>query len=326
MTPPTLVVTPYKLIRIEPDAPTIQPSFQPVVIDAVATDSLLLPPYSDTRRYVTLTLADAPTPGIQYQLQITGPADLNDNTMDAATTFTSWQLNPPPNRSFSLWDMIPQLNKNEDISQDLEKLIRCFDEVAQIVLHDIDRFGDLLDPYATKSNVLDSLLAHLGNPLQFVRSLSTTKKRDLIPLLVHMYKSKGTASGLEDAVEFFIGKTIEVIPVNIPSDTWILGESFLGTDTYIGPSQSAIRYTFDIDSTDTLTSAERDIITELVELFRPAHTHFRGFVEEEETLTGPWPSTFGSGVAGTNTYAGWPAVVVSTYGTMVYGTGTYGGT
>lgn len=325
--PPLVVVTPYRLLRVEPAAPTIQPSFQPIVIAAVATDSLLLPLYADTRRYATLTLADAPTPGIAYQLEVKGMCDLNDNEIGSVYDFTSWQLNPPPNRSFNLWDdMIPQKNKDEDTSGDLERLIKCFDEVAQIVLHDVDRFGDLLDAYAVKSNVLNALLEHLGNPLIFVKTLSDVKKRDLIPLLVQMYKMKGTEQGLEDAVEFFIGKTIEVQPVNIPTDTWTLGTSQLGYDTYLGPSQSAIRYTFDISSIDTLTTDDRDVVEELVELFRPAHTHFRGFYEEEEALTGPWPSTYGSGIAGTNTYGAWDADVASSYGTLVFGTGTYGGT
>jgi len=112
--PPLVVLSPYRVLRVTPAAPTIQPSFQPIVTAAVATDSLLLPPYADTRRYVTLTLADAPTPGIDYQLEIKGACDLNDNEIGSVYNFTSWKLNPPPNRSFSLWDMIPQMNKDED--------------------------------------------------------------------------------------------------------------------------------------------------------------------------------------------------------------------
>lgn len=275
-TAPTLVLSNFKVTPIFPTG-VVQPAFTPVVTKAIAADPLTLAPGDALASFVHLHLHDDLTPEISYQLDVANAVDAYGVAVDPTYSFVSWQLRDVPGRDFSLWDMIPDGNKAEDVTHELEALIRSFDEVAQVILADSDRFGDLLDPMSTKVEVLDVMLAHLGNPLPFVHSLTEQKKRDLIPLLVPMYKKRGTAAGIEDAVAFFIGKTVAVVPWTTPLNTWVLGVSLLGHNTYIGPSSSFVRYSFVIEHDEVLTAAEEEIIRQIVEFSRPAHTHFVGF-------------------------------------------------
>lgn len=275
--PPRLIISPYRILRVAPAPGTIEPSFQPIVVSADTLDPEALPPWEDSSRFVMLQLQDDLTPDKHYALEVTGIQDKNGNEIGSVYEFVSWQLPQKPGRAWDLWDWIPGKNKDEDYSKDFERLIRCLDEVAKVLLHDVDLFGNILDPWTTKDNVVDVLLAHLGNPFAFTRGLSTTKKRDLIPILVPMYKLKGTAKGIEDAVAFFLGKTVTVVPWNTPADTWTLGESELGYNTYIGPSDSFVRYSFYVQHAVALTADEQEIIRQIVDFMRPAHTHFVGF-------------------------------------------------
>lgn len=276
-TPPSVYVTPYRINRVAPAEGVIQPSFQPIIISASSVPSSAIPTGDEAARYVDLELHDALSPSLDYQLELVLIEDPAGNVIGSTHTFTSWQPFAVTGRAFDLWEMLPLKNRNEDKSGDLERFVRCFDEAAQVMLNDVDRFGRLLDPWACQEEAVDPLLAHLGNPLSFVSSLSMDRKRDLLPILVPMYKQRGTAGGIEDAVRFFLNKTVTVVPWNIPADTWVLGESLLGYDTYVGPSQSFVRYSFFLEHTAALTDSDKSIIREIIEFIRPAHTHFVGF-------------------------------------------------
>jgi phage tail-like protein len=276
-TPPALVLTSYRVVPKAVAAGVIQPVFSPIVVEASEVDPLTLAEGESTEEYVWLNFQDDLTPEVDYQLEVTKVEDSDGVPVGCLYDFTSWQPANVPNRRWDLFDMLPQMNRDADVSKDLERFIRCIDEVAHILLSDVDHFGHIYDPFYTKEEVLDILLAHLGNTLLFVGGLTAQKKRDLIPLLVPMYKQRGTAKGIEDAVSFFLSKTIIVAPWDAPADTWTLGVSLLGHNTYLGPSRSFVRYSFYVEHIDALTSAEESIIREIVEFVRPAHTHFVGF-------------------------------------------------
>lgn len=280
MAPPSLFISPYRLIYTPPDLPTVQPAFIPIPISAEVPSSEVLNPSSPATEYIDITFHDDLTPGVTYTIELAKITDLAGNVISSEYTFDSWQLPSIDNREFDLWDFIPQFNKDQDSSKDLERLIRCMNEVCQLLLYESDLFGAIKDPYKCKASILDSMLDHLGNPFSFVHSLSEQKKRDLIPILIQIYKYKGTATGMENAVLFFIGKAIEVLPDYIPQETWELGISELGRNTYVGPSASSIRYSFYVKHTLPLTDDEKTIITEIIEFMRPAHTHFQRYSYE----------------------------------------------
>jgi phage tail-like protein len=275
--PPTLVVAPYRVVAVAPAPTVVQPIFCPIVRSAEPVDPLTVPPYEQSRRFLLLKLDDDLTPRASYQLEIVKVRDVVGNEISSTYPFASWTPAQVPGREWDLWQALPQINRSADTTRDLEKFVRCLDEVGTVLLADVDRFGSILDPMSTPSSVLDVLLQHLGNPLAFVAGLTEQKKRDLVWLLVPMYKKRGTAEGIEDAVRFFTGKTVTVVPWDIPTNTWRLGRSYLGLNTYIGPSRSFVRYSFYLEHTEALSASEQDVITQIVESMRVAHTHFIGF-------------------------------------------------
>jgi len=277
---PTVVISPYRLIAPVSSDSVITPAFTPIVLEATTVPQTAIPSYEDPEGYVFLHLHDDPTPNMVYQLELVRIADLAGNEIGSTYSFTSWLVQTPPGRSFDVWDsMIPEYNKEQDTTRDLERVMRCIDEVSKVCLDDVDRFGQMLDPFFTPDHILDTLLKHLGNPFAFAYDLSSDRKRDLISVLVAMYKKKGTDKGIQDITRFFIGKTVTVKDWYIPTDTWTLGESELGYDTYLGPSLSFVRYAFYLEHADALSNEDKDLIRQIVAFVRPAHTHFIGFMQ-----------------------------------------------
>ena len=67
--------------------------------------------------------------------------------------------------------------------------------------------------------------------------------------------------------------------------TLILGESELGVDWELGPSDRFARYAFDVTVGITLTDTQRSQLRAIVNYLRPAHTHFVDLLEPREPET-----------------------------------------
>ena len=67
----------------------------------------------------------------------------------------------------------------------------------------------------------------IGNPFPF--DLDELGKRRLAAVLVEMYRQKGTAVGIRNAVRFFLGIDIAAITA-LAATALVLGESELGVD------------------------------------------------------------------------------------------------
>ena len=93
-----------------------------------------------------------------------------------------------------------------------------------------------------------------------------------------MYRQKGTARGIINAVRFFLGVEIEAVTA-YAGEALVLGESELGVDWILGPSSRFARYAFDVIVVVPLTDAQRKQLRAIVEYLKPAHTHFVTLVE-----------------------------------------------
>jgi hypothetical protein len=176
--PPLVTVSPYRIVRVEQDDP-YQPTFAPIVESVSALETDEIPSGDETERYLEIVFHDDLSPASSYRLEATNITDPAGNEIGSTYDFTSWALRTIPNRAWDLTTMIPQHNWDQDNSGDLAKLMNCFNEVAQVLLNDVDQFGDLLDPWTTKDDVVDIILEDLGNPFTFVQSLTLVKKRSL---------------------------------------------------------------------------------------------------------------------------------------------------
>ena len=228
---------------------------------------------------VLLTLDTEMTPDVLHEVVAVGVTDLFGNAVlgpyDRAT-FTGFRPARPERRRFDLWRMLPKHNRRDDHTGDLFRFIACLQEVTDLLLADVDRWPDIFDLERAPEAFVDLILRDLGNPFPF--ELDATGKRRLASVLVEMYRQKGTAKGIQNAIRFFLGIDISAItPFN--ADTLTLGESELGVDWVLGPSDRFARYAFNVVVARILTDRERQQLRAIVEYLKPAHTHFVDLVE-----------------------------------------------
>jgi phage tail-like protein len=223
-------------------------------------------------------LFDIPlTPAGQYRIEVGPVADLAGGTVPPSdgTPLLAFVPPQPATRAFALWSLLAEMNRREDQTDDLQRFVACLEEVLTLLLADVDAFTDILDPDLASDAVLDLMLGELCNPFSF--ELSEADKRRLIDVLVDIYRQKGTAAGIKNAVRFFLG--IEVDLTAYSTVGLSLGDSLLGVNWILGSSVSANRYSFEAGVQRALLPEERKRLRALVDYMRPAHTHFRALVE-----------------------------------------------
>jgi phage tail-like protein len=232
---------------------------------------------SDATLEVTVT--PEMTPDARYLVRAVAVADLHGNlTLPPYDRVEVVGFRParPARRRFDLWSMLPKHNRRADLTGDLSRFIACLQEVTDLLLAEVDRFSDLFDLERAPTPFLDLILRDLGNPFPF--ELDELAKRRLASLLVEMYRQKGTAIGIRNAVRFFLGVDIVAITA-LAETTLVLGESELGVDWELGPSDRFARYAFDMKVGRVLAAKERAQLRAIVEYLKPAHTHFVNLVE-----------------------------------------------
>lgn len=228
---------------------------------------------------VRVTLNTELTPDVRYLVRVTGIEDTKANPVVApndVAVFTGFRPSHPASRRFELWTMLPRHNRRDDVTGDLRRFIACLQEALDLLMAEADRFGDVFDIERAPEGFLDLILHDLGNPFPF--DLDELDKRRLASVLVEMYRQKGTAIGIENAIRFFLGIDITAI-TSFAGTTLVLGESELGVDWELGPSDRFARYAFDVEVDIPLSATERRQIRAIVDYLKPAHTHFVQLIE-----------------------------------------------
>lgn len=251
---------------------------------------------ADTSQSVILTVAIDQTPGALYAVSIENAEDLAGNpftTSGNAALFYGFSPALPAGRRFDLAEFVPDVNTGEDETEDLARFLACLQEVTDQLLVDVDRWTSILDLDVAPEEFVDAMLASMGNPFTDF-DLTLEDKRRLGRLLVPIYRQKGTASGIVNAIRFFVG--IEVT-LRYPAfgGIWSLGVSELGIDTELGTSDAATRYSYWIVSPVVLTDEQRARMRRLATYMHPAHEHLLGF--EEPTPPPPEPDHWELGLS-----------------------------
>lgn len=231
-------------------------------------------------------ITDIPlTPGGTYQLTATALTDIAGNVIiapDNVVQFLGWRPPVPEGRQFDLYKKIPALNRREDDTQDLLRFILCLQEVTDLLLYDIDKWIEILDPDTAPEAFVDAMLGDLGNPFAF--DLSLTDKRRLAQILVAIYRSKGTGVGIIAVIRFFMGFDVTIDAFNLSAGTWILGDSELGATSILATDDSFLLYAFTVTVMHVLTDVERKQLRSIVDYMKPAHTHFVRLIEPEPVV------------------------------------------
>jgi phage tail-like protein len=256
-------------------------TFERLSAPAVDVLAVAVEPVSDSA--VDVVADTELTPGAAYRVTVGAVADLFGNAVappDDAAVFTGFVPARPRGRRFDLYQMLPAMNRREDETGDLRRFLACLQEPTDLLLHDVDRFTDILDPDVAPEAFLDLMLLDLGNPFPF--DLSVVDRRRLLNVLVAVYREKGTAAGIKNAIRFFLGIEVEIIAY--AGEGLVLGESLLGEDWVLGPSGAFAAYSFEVVVPRALSDEERRRLRQIVEYMKVAHTHFVRLVEPEIPL------------------------------------------
>ena len=159
-------------------------------------------------------------------------ADDSGNLIDYDNAFfTGYAYELKEGRVFSIWDLIPQKNKDEDLTFDLVRYINCFDEVLGLLFLSIDNFTNQIDFDLCTIEDIDNMLYDLGNPFTWSElELTDSQKYKLVASLVSIYQLKGTNKGIEDTIFFLLGESVTV--VDYTQNGWILGVDQLGNGSF----------------------------------------------------------------------------------------------
>ncbi len=233
-----------------------------------------------------LTLDIEMTPDAVYVVTVENAEDLFDNAIvapDNWAEFAGYACPKPADRDLVLWDWLPDYNKRQDDGVGhLELFVACLQEVTDLLFCLIDRFAEIFDIDYAPEPFVDAILADLGNP--FPWQLSLEDKRRLGRILVSIYRQKGTKQGIINVIRFFLGIEVEIEVLNNQADAWVLGDSYLGEDSYLGPSEQALLYSFRIIAPYVLTDDQHEKMVAIAKYMKVAHEHLIEIAEPEEPL------------------------------------------
>ncbi|MFI5299194.1 MAG: phage tail protein [Polyangiales bacterium] len=275
------VATSARTLRLSFDKPVATPSLTSLSVtpaSAPAVHVAIVDTLSaDTA--VDIAVDREMTPDALYDVRALGVVDLHGNVVQPpfdVARVVGFRPARPATRRFDLWSMMPKYNRRSDTTGDLQRFMACLQELVDLQLADIDRFSDLLDLERAPESFLDLILRDLGNPFAF--ELDVLDKRRLAASLVEMYGQKGTGVGIRNVLRFFLN--VDVVSISpLTATTLVLGESELGVDWELGPSDRFARYAFDVEVARVLADTERRQLRTLVDVIRPAHTHFVNLIE-----------------------------------------------
>jgi phage tail-like protein len=234
--------------------------------------------WSEGGRVAIVTVAPEMTPGARYTALVSGVVDLAGELIappDDRATFIGFTPPRPAGRVFDLGSMLPRHARRADATGDLARFTACLQELVDLLLASIDRWPQIVDLERAPESFVDAILADLGNPFEL--DLDLPARRRLAGSLVAMYRGKGTAVGIAHALRFFLGVEARVLP--FAAEGLSLGDAELGVDWILGPSARWARYAFDVEVNRVLTDAERRHLRAVVDLLKPAHTHFVSLIE-----------------------------------------------
>jgi len=187
--------------------------------------------------------------------------------------------------------LLPFFNFRRDDTGDLDRFVnQVLQPVLDMLWDEHERWKLQADIDQAESNSINAHLRSFGNPFLIAYDQDLNRRRLLARVLIDVYKAKGVEPGLVDVIRALTG--IEIVSIVSPAtiDAWDLGVDVLGDGTEpsnpdfanvvtLGSSPGFMRYSFQIEVPRVLTSDEREIIEQIVELVKPAHTHFVGFRE-----------------------------------------------
>ena len=168
-----------------------------------------------------------------------------------------------PSHTIDLWRLLPRHNRRSDTTGDLRHLIGCLQSVTDLVVHRIEAMHAEFDPLTASPPNVDLMLEDLGNPFGPMVPLQDARRLTLV--LGDIYRQKGTAKGIANAIRMFVGLEVQ--------DIYCSNTAGDKDGTAIGRVDRSSIYAFDVIFGHPLTNLQRQRVRALVEYMKPAHTH-----------------------------------------------------
>lgn len=187
----------------------------------------------------------------------------NDAGPSEIAVFDGYASSSLTSRRLDLWALLPGYHRRIDTTGDLRAFIACLQDIVDHVMMRIETMTHAFDLERAGAEALALILADQGNPFTF--ALDTRDARRLSSVLVDIYRQKGTARGIANAIRLFLGLEVEEMRCHIVTkdDAGII----------VGGADPASLYAFDVAVGHPLTDAERQRIRAIAEYLKPAHTH-----------------------------------------------------
>ncbi|MEM9514369.1 MAG: phage tail protein [Actinomycetota bacterium] len=157
---------------------------------------------------------------------------------------------------YSLLDGMPAVYRSDRF---MVGLIDGFDSVLAPVHAATDHLDSYLDPAMTPPDFLDWLGTWLG--LVVDRRWPIRRRREFVAKAIEVYRWRGTARGIAEAVELYTGTRPEVVD----SGAVVAGPEPLGDIPGSDPPTVTVRVRSEDPSTDA------DVIDRIVSEVKPAH-------------------------------------------------------
>ena len=254
---------------------------------------------------VSITYDTENSMGATYRLAVTSVEDIQDNVIEQPfVDYLAFRRQQPAGRLADLWRMLPEENRRVDTEGLLRKLILCFQDVHDLLLDMVDQWPQVWQVDKAPEPFLDAILAEMGNPFA---EMATTydEKRRLVGVLTTIYRQKGTAQGIINAVRFFVGIDVEIDVFNQRENFWELGFDQLGIETFVAPGKGdRAWYSFWVVSPLILTDDDRTKVIAIADYMKPGHTHILGIQEPGTTSTTADYWSLGVGSLGITTVLG----------------------
>lgn len=257
---------------------------------------------AETTATVLLTLDKPATRRAVYRVTVAGVADLAGNETQTPTNvalFEGFVFPVPGDRDFEVWSLWSEDDRIQDekSSGDLRKLSAVLQEVIDLLLYFIDKWGEILDPDTAPEPFLDVMLKDMGNPFRF--ALTVIEKRRLAQILVDIYRRKGTGPGIVDTIRLFMGLEVTI---NVPAWSPVpVGEAIMEQDWILGSNDLQDILTFHVVVPVQLTEEERRKMRALVD-YMMAEREFFEIVEPAALPPTPDHWTLGFSLMGFQTF------------------------
>ena len=168
-----------------------------------------------------------------------------------------------PLHTIDLWQLLPRHNRRNDTTGDLRRFIACLQSVTDLAVHRIEAMHSEFDLLTASPANVDLMLQDLGNP--FGPMVPVQDARRLALVLGDIYRQKGTAKGITNAIRMFVGLEVQ--------DIYCSNTAGDEDGTAIGRGDRTSIYAFDVIFGHPLTALQRQRVRALVEYIKPAHTH-----------------------------------------------------